>query len=95
MFKAIALLFIPALLLLSVAASESFAGDEKQQAAPATEPQKKQDIKTRGFQKSAPAPAAAPAASPPPLPPRGDGGRPDDTIGGLPGHAPDMPVRQP
>jgi hypothetical protein len=98
MFKAIALLFIPALLSMSLAASQSFAGDEKQQAAPATEPQKKQDmqdIKTRGFQKSAPAPAAAPAASPPPLPPRGDGGRPDDTIGGLPGHAPDMPARQP
>lgn len=91
MLKAIAFLFIPALLLMPVTASQSFAGDDKQQAAPATGPQKKQEIKTRGFQKNAPAPAAAP----PPPPPRGDGGRPDDTIGGLPGHAPDLPARQP
>jgi len=76
-------------LLMPIAASPSFAADDKQQTAPAAEPQKKQDIKTRGFQKNAPAGMAAPGAvPPPPPPPHGDGGRPDDTIGGLPGHAP-------
>lgn len=98
MFKAIAILFIPALLLMPVAASQSFAGDDKQQAAPAARPQKEQDIKTRGLQKRAPAgllAPSAPMASPPPPPPRSDGGRPDDTIGGLPGHEPDMQAQQP
>jgi len=96
--RAIAFIVVPAIFIMSLASPPCLADEQaagtKQQAAP-TSP-KKPEMKSRGFQRSAPAAAAsAPAAVPPASSPRGDGGGAEDTIGGLPGHSMEAPGRQP
>jgi len=98
MSRAIALIAIQALFLMPLASPNCLAGEQTTQQATPPAPLQKQENKTRSIQKSTPAPVEAPAATmaaPPLGSPRGDGGRPDDTIGGLPGHSTEMPARQP
>ncbi len=95
MLRVIAFIVIQALFFVALAPPDCFAGEQSTQQATPPTPTQKQEIKTRSFQKSVPAtgaPAAPMAAPPLGGSPRGDGGRPDDTIGGLPGHAPDAPA---
>ncbi len=96
MLRVFAFVVIQALFFVALAPPDCLAGEQSTQQATPPAPTQKQEIKTRSIHKSAPAGAAAPMATPPlGGSPRGDGGRPDDTIGGLPGHSPDVPARQP
>ncbi len=98
MAKAIAVLLAQALLIMPPATVASFAAD--QDNPPATNqpaPKKPKKPKTRSFHQSSPVGSAPRSlAAPPAMPaPQDDGGKPDDTIGGLPGQKPDIPDKQP
>ncbi len=94
MLRAIAFIVVPAIFIMSLASPPCLADEQatKQQVTPT--PSKKPEMKSRGFQRSAPA-ASAPAAVPPASSPKGDGGGAEDTVGGLPGHSMEAPGRQP
>ncbi len=96
MLRAIAFIVVQALFFVTLAPPSCLAGEQGTQEATPPAPSKKQEMRTRSIHKSMPTlEAPAPMAAPPPPSPRGDGGRPDDTIGGLPGHSADVPARQP
>lgn len=97
MFRAIAFVVIQTLFLISLSSPQCLAGDvDNKQATPPITPSQKQEMKTRGFHQSAPMTVApVPLGASPPPAPRGDGGRPDETVGGLPGHSMEPQARQP
>ena len=103
MGRAVAFALVQALFMLPVTSSGCLAADQSapQQAAPQqTVPQppaRKPSPKTRSFRMddySAP-PAGRVPGAPVPSIQRGDGGSPDETVGGLPGHSGAAPAKQP
>ena len=89
MVRATAFVLVSALLILPVAPA---AAEEPntQKTAPQAKPEKPKEDRTRSYRSNEGLDAGAPAErslrAMPPSSPRGDRGRPDDTVGGLPGH---------
>ncbi|MGO9170948.1 MAG: hypothetical protein ACLP7P_03145 [Rhodomicrobium sp.] len=89
MVRATAFVLVSALLILPVApAAAEEPGNQK--TAPQTEPEKPKEDRARSYRGNGDLDGGAAAErslrAMPPASPRGDRGRPDDTVGGLPGH---------
>jgi hypothetical protein len=98
MVRAIARFLIGALPLLAVVTAALAADDNatKAPSQPSPAPQANQTF--GGFPPAPPmdgAPATRSLRKPAPAGPGGEGGRPDDTVGGLPGAKPSIPDKQP
>jgi hypothetical protein len=99
MVRRIARVLIGALLFLPVVTAALAVDDNATKPAPQPSPAP-QTSQTMGSFPPAPPMGGAPAATrslrrPAPAGPGGDGGRPDDTVGGLPGAKPSIPDKQP
>ncbi|MGO8952486.1 MAG: hypothetical protein ACLPWS_03230 [Rhodomicrobium sp.] len=89
MVRAIAFVLVSALLGLPAAPAAAEEPDT-QKTAPQMQPQKQKEDRTRSYRRNEEFDAGAATErslrAVPPSSPRVDRGRPDDTVGGLPGH---------
>ncbi len=99
MVRAKSFVFALAFSLMPFATPGCFAQEQRsEQAAPKPAPQKPAG-RTRSFQveegRDVTSPALRPRSAPAPSNSGGDGARPDDTVGGLPGHSAAPAAKQP